>query len=157
MKRDLKAFFRLVYLKLVRINDTPQKISLGLALGVTLGIIPGTGPLAAIALAFILRLNRLAALIGSLMVNTWFSIVTLALAIKLGAEIFSINCQNLYNDWILFIKNFHWSIFFKMSAYKIVLPIFTGYAIISLITGILVYIISIVILINAKRWRSRQN
>ena len=146
MLRKIKNFFRLLYEKLVLINDTPQKISLGLALGVSLGIIPGTGPIAAVTAAFVLRLNRMAALIGSLMVNTWLSIVTLILAVKLGAMIFAINWQELYRQWLLIFSQFQMRRLLESSFYEIILPTFVGYVIISLVCGILVYLVSILIL-----------
>jgi uncharacterized protein (DUF2062 family) len=148
--KKLKIFLNKIYLWLVKINDTPQKISLGLAAGVILGILPGTGPIAAVTVAFILRLNRMAALMGSLMVNTWLSIVTFVLAIKLGAKVFGINWQDIYHGWYLFLKGFQWSGFLKLSVYKIILPILVGYAIISLVAGILVYLLSIIILTCIK-------
>lgn len=148
----IKRFFRKIYLNLVNINDTPQRISLGLAVGVIVGVIPGSGPIAALALAFALRLNRMAALMGSLLVNTWISIATLILAIKLGAKVFSLNWQNLYSEWVWLIKKFRWQELFETSIYKIILPIFTGYVIIALIAGVIVYIVAISILTH-KKWR----
>jgi len=65
-----RGFFQLLYLKLIKINDTPQKIAFGFGLGVFSGIFPGTGPLAALFLALILRANRASALLGSLLTNT---------------------------------------------------------------------------------------
>lgn len=149
----INNFFKVIYEKLLKINDTPQKISLGLGLGVALGIIPGTGPIAALTLAFILRLNRMAALMGSLMVNTWISIVTLVLAVKLGAKVFSLKWQDVYNDWILLIKDFQWQVLLKSSVYKIILPIFTGYVIMALACGILVYGATLLALIYSKYGR----
>lgn len=150
MWQKIKDFFKHIYLAFVKINDTPQKISLGLAVGVILGIFPGTGPIAAVTVAFILNLNRLAALTGSLLVNTWLSALTFVLAIKLGASVFSVNWQETYHDWYLFIKNFQWSVLLRLSVYKIILPILVGYAIIAIVAGILVYLVSIFILIHIK-------
>ena len=55
---NIKNFLRFVYAKLFSINDTPNKISLGLGLGVFAGILPGTGPIAAVFLALVFRANR---------------------------------------------------------------------------------------------------
>lgn len=150
---NLKPFKRLIkfiYLKLLRLNDTPQRISLGLALGVFLGFIPGSGPIAAITLAVIFRLNRFAALMGSLVTNTWISIVMLIPAIKVGAIILNLRWVDVYNNWVIFLQHFQWSTLFKLSIYKIILPVFVGYVTIGLILAILVYVVSISVLINKK-------
>ena len=63
--------------KLFKINDTPQKIALGFGLGVFAGIFPGTGPVAAILLAYVFRANRASALFGSLFTNTWLNSVSI--------------------------------------------------------------------------------
>jgi uncharacterized protein (DUF2062 family) len=94
----ISHFFRLLYIKLFKINDSPQRIALGLGLGVFLGIIPGTGPLAALFLALLFRVNRASALLGSLLTNTWLSIVTFLLAIKVGSFIMRLNWQSVYAD-----------------------------------------------------------
>src|SRR3989338_6840109 len=94
-----------LYQNLFKINDTPQKIALGLGLGVFAGIFPGTGPLASLFLAFICRANRASALIGSLLTNTWLSIVTFLLAIKLGALMFGIKWEEIQNNGTFLIKH----------------------------------------------------
>ena len=39
--------------KLLGINDSPHRIALGIGLGLFLGVLPGTGVIAALAVAFI--------------------------------------------------------------------------------------------------------
>ncbi len=125
MKR--REFFRLLYIKLFKINDSPQRIALGLGLGVFAGIIPGTGPVAALFLAFIFRVNRASALLGSLLTNTWLSFVTFILAIKVGSAIMHLDWQVVRQGWILF-------------------PVILGYFIVSFSLGILVYLVTLIIL-----------
>ncbi len=84
MKKKFREFLNKVFL----IDDTPHKIAGGAALGVSLGIIPGAGPIASFALAYVFRLNRLAALAGSLIVNSWLTVVILPAAAFLGGFIF---------------------------------------------------------------------
>lgn len=149
MKR-IKKFFNLLYIKLVKINDSPQKIALGLGLGVFSGILPGTGPLAALFLAFFLRANRASALIGSLLTNTWLSFVTFLLAIKLGSGLFGISWQQLYQDWSCFLKGFNWHVLFQLSILKIILPVIIGYLLIAFCLGLLVYLTALLALIFLK-------
>lgn len=136
---------------LSRLNDSIQRICLGLGLGVTLGIIPGTGPFAAIALALLLRLNSISALIASIVSNTWLSFIALPLAIKLGAKILSLNQTELYQDWLSVIKDFCWLSLAKLSIYKLLFPILLGYLVLGLGLGITVYLSSWFILSYVRK------
>src|SRR3989338_7559347 len=85
LEDKIKSSLKLIYDKLVKIDDSPQKVALGFGLGVFCGILPGTGPMASLALAFIFRANRAAALAGSLLTNTWLSFVIFTLSLQIGA------------------------------------------------------------------------
>jgi hypothetical protein len=135
---------------ILKINDSKQKIALGFGLGVLSGIFPGTGPLVAVFLSFILRANYVSALLGSLLTNTWLSIVTFLLAIKVGAVIMGVNWQDVQKEWGLFLSNFQWVSLIKISVLKLILPVFLGYLVIACIAGLLSYLIVLIIL-NLKR------
>jgi hypothetical protein len=135
---------------ILKINDSKQKIALGFGLGVLSGIFPGTGPLVAVFLSFILRANYVSALLGSLLTNTWLSIVTFLLAIKVGAVIMGVNWQDVQREWGFFLTHFQWIDIVKMSVLKLVLPVFLGYLVIACIAGVLSYLIVLIIL-NLKR------
>jgi uncharacterized protein len=62
---------RYYYLRLLRQRDTPHQVALGLALGVFVGFLcpPGLHMFVALALAFALNANRIAAIAGSWVVN----------------------------------------------------------------------------------------
>ena len=144
-------FFKAVYIKLFRINDSPQKIAIGLGLGVFLGTLPGSGPVAALFLAVILRVNKASALLGSLATNTWLSIPTFILAGKVGAIATGTSYEGIRADWSLFTKNLNWGNFFNLSAYKIILPILIGYFIVSLIFGMIAYLVTIIAISFRKK------
>lgn len=150
MKKRLKnstlRFLKLIYIKLIRINDTPQKIALGFGIGVFSGVMPGIGPFAAIFLAFLLRANRLSALLGTILTNTWVSVLTFFLSIKAGSAIMNLNYQQVCESWIKFLREFRLLNLFKVSVLKIILPVIVGYFIIAICSGLVVYLISIVIL-----------
>jgi len=148
--KSIIKFFRLLYQKLFNINDTPQRIALGAGLGVFTGIIPGTGPVAALFLAFFFRVNRVSALLGSLMTNTWLSLVTFFLSIKIGSAIYGMDWQDVYNNWILFFKDFRWMRLFKLSIFKIILPVMLGYFIVAFCLGFLVYLTTLIVLKKFK-------
>ena len=148
-KKKGNSFFRLfklIYIKLFRIHDAPQRIALGFGLGVFCGILPGTGPLASLFLAFVLRVNRASALLGSLLTNTWLSLVTFFLSIKIGSAIFGMNWRDVYNNWVLFFKDFRWARLFELSILKIILPAILGYSIVAFCLGLLVYLITLIAL-----------
>lgn len=138
----------LLYQKIFKINDTPQKVALGFGIGIFSGILPGTGPLAALFLALLFRVNRASALIASVLTNTWFSFVTFILAIKIGSAIFKISWQSLKAAWMQAINNFAWKDLFSLPILRIVLPVITGYLVISLVLGVLSYIVVLIILKN---------
>jgi len=145
-------FFKFLYLKLFRIHDSPQKIALGFGVGVASGILPGTGPIVSLFLAFLFRINRAAALIGCLATNTWLSFLTFILAIRLGSGILGIDGQQLKQDWEALLKEFHWLNLFELTFLKIALPVFIGYLAIAVLLGLLAYIV-IIALIQLKRKR----
>ena len=141
----------LLYEKIFRINDTPQKVALGFGIGVFAGILPGTGPLAALFLALIFRANRASALATSLLTNTWLSFLTFVLAIKTGSAIFKISWQSLRSDWSMYLSHWHWQDLFSAPALKIVLPVITGYIVIALCLGIISYAVMLIILKFVKK------
>jgi uncharacterized protein (DUF2062 family) len=141
---------KLIYIKLFKINDTPQKVALGFGIGVFLGIIPATGPIAALVVASFLHINRAAAVLGSLLTNTWTSILTIILSIKLGSAIMRLSWQEVYTGWLILLNDFHWGDLFKLSILKIILPVIIGYFVIAFCLSILVYLIFLLILTKIK-------
>jgi len=146
----MKGLLRQFFIKLFKINDTPHKIALGFGIGVFLGIIPGTGPLVALIIASFLRINRAAAILGSLLTNTWTTLLTTILSIKIGSTILGLNWQEVYKSWLNLLKDFQWGNLFKLSILKIILPILIGYFMIALFLGLLVYLIFLLILTRRK-------
>jgi len=147
---NIPRFLKLIYLKLFRIHDTPQKIALGVGMGVFLGILPGTGPIAAIFMAFVLRVNRAAALLGSLATNTWLSIVTFFLSIKIGSSIIGVHWQDVHRNWLEFLKDFKFINLFKLTTLEIVLPVIVGYFVVSFCLGIIAYLITLNVITRIK-------
>lgn len=146
----IKAFFTALYIKLFRINDTPQRIALGFGIGIFLGILPGTGPIAALTVALILRVNRASALIGSLISNTWVSLLTFILAVKLGSSMFGVQWQQVLQESAGFFEKFSWQGLFSLSLTRVFLPIIAGYLVISFLLGLVSYLIILPLLSKAK-------
>jgi len=148
-------FFRVIYLKLFRINDTPQKIAVGLGIGVFSGVLPGTGPVAALFLAFIFRANRASALLGSIITNTWLSIPAFLLSLKAGAMLTGLGRQEVRSQWEAFLTSFRWAQLLKVSAYKIVGPIIIGYFAVALCIGSISYIAALLAVTYFKNFKKR--
>jgi hypothetical protein len=145
----LSVFTRVInfiFAKLFKINDSPKKVSLGVALGVFTGLLPGTGPAAALFLAFIFRANRAAALFGSLLTNTWLSLVTFILAIKVGSVILKMKWQAVQQQAQGVLHNFNWAEFFSLSFFKILLPVLIGYLVIGLVLSFLSYWLTLLVI-----------
>ena len=126
----VKRFLKYLYHQIVQINDTPQKIALGYGLGVFLGVFPGTGPLAAVFIAAILKVNRASAFLGSLLTNSWITWIIVVPAVKLGSLIFG-------RDWQLLLES---------RGLAIILPLITGYILVALALGFLAYLVSLIII-----------
>ncbi len=159
MKKEIKnrlvKLSKSIYNQLFLINDTPQKISLGFSLGVFLGVMPGMGPIAALLLASFFQLNRSAALLGSLMFNTWINFVTLVLAIKIGSAIMGLNWRLVYSECLLIFKNFHFANLLKLPILKITAPLLIGYFVIAAGAAIIAYAVILTILKIVKNERPR--
>jgi len=149
----LKRLLGVLYLKLVRTNDSPQKVALGFGLGVFTGILPGTGPIAAVFLASLARANRATALLGSLATNTWLSFVTFLISIKIGSGIIGANWQDIKEKWSLFLKHFSFAALFKVPVLKIILPVMLGYLVVAICCGLFSYIAAMLILSLRKKSR----
>jgi len=152
---NISVSFHSIYLKLFFINDTPQKIALGLGLGVFLGIIPGTGPIAALVIASALRINRASALLGSLITNTWLSIVTFILSIKAGSAIMGLGWEEVYHNWQLLLREKSWTNLLQLSALSIILPVLVGYFLVAFSLGLVVYLFTLIIITRLRNEKNK--
>ena len=114
-------------------------LALGFGIGVFLGIFPGVGPLAAIFASIILRVNRAAALIGSLLTNTWMTVTTFALASKVGSWIVGVDKDQSREAWNHLIKNFYWRKLFDHELLEIIYPLLMGFVVVSFLLGVCAY------------------
>ena len=151
MKERFKKWLKNIYHHLVEINDTPQSKSLGFGLGVFLGIFPGVGPIASLMGAYIFKVNRAAALLGSLLTNTWFTIVTFALAVNIGAKISHTDNQAMQFIWKDLTRHFEWSKLNDPQIVNMLLAILAGFFIISFCAGFASYAVVYVILVRQQR------
>lgn len=83
----VKRRARLIYLRIMRLDDPPERIARGAAIGVFMGIFPtfGAGTILSLGAAFILRANKAAAVIGSLIMNPFTSPFFWTLSVIVGS------------------------------------------------------------------------
>ncbi|MBI5287110.1 MAG: DUF2062 domain-containing protein [Deltaproteobacteria bacterium] len=86
----VRRWLKLHYLKLLRIDDPPERIARGVAIGVFIGIFPTAflGFIPAFILAFILRANKVAAILGTFIMNPITMPFFLTLSATVGGVIF---------------------------------------------------------------------
>jgi len=132
-------------------NDTPQKKALGFGVGVFLGVLPATGPLASIFVASFLRLNRGAALLGSLLTNTWLGVAIFVVSAKVGSFVMGIDWLDAVYHWTIFLQNFHLKNLFKVGFLELILPVILGYFLVSFAIGILAYLAALVFFLRRSR------
>jgi membrane-associated protein len=149
-KHRISRFFKTLYLKLFRIHDTPERIATGFALGVFLGIMPATGPFAALLVAVLLKVNRAAALLGSVLTNTWLSIPVFLLSVKTGSIITGLSYSDIRADWSALLGGFSLDKLFHTSLYKILAPVLMGYLLVSAAIGIAAYMAVYIVMNHAR-------
>ncbi len=146
MKVILKRVNIFIYDKLFKINDSPRRIAVGFGLGIFCGLLPGTGPLAALFLSFVFKVNRLSALLASLISNTWLSLATFIFSIRVGSAILGMDQSLVYNEIKGKWGNVPWQELFKTSLESVILPIFVGYLVVSVFLGLVSYFVVLIVL-----------
>lgn len=83
----LKRGLKLAYLKILRIDDPPERIARGAAIGVAVGVLPtfGVGIVFSLAFAYLLKANKAASVLGGLIMNPVTSPFFLAMSIFTGS------------------------------------------------------------------------
>ena len=150
----IKNIFKSFYKRVVNIHDSPQKVALGFALGIFSGILPGVGPVVAFALASFFRINTIAAVSGSLLTNTWLSLVTFVLAVKVGAAVTGADWQKISQDTKDLLEDLPPKNLLDVSILKILYPMFVGYILIGLVLAAVTYVLVLTIF-KLKKARSR--
>ena len=151
MFNNLEKRFKSIYHQLVEIDDTPHRKAFGLGLGVFLGIFPGMGPIVSIVLATFLKVNKAAALLGSVLTNTWLSVVTLTLAVQMGAWFSKSDVQALKENWKIAAANFQWTALKNPSLWKSLGAVASGFFVISFFLGFRVYLMAFLVLTHQHK------
>jgi uncharacterized protein (DUF2062 family) len=154
-KNKIRRFLKYLYLKTVRINDSPQKIALGFGLGVFFGVLPCAGIIFTLLAASLFKMNRASALLGVLATNTWISFATFLLSIKAGAVIMGLDWHHVQQSCNHLLKDFHFADLFKLSFLEIMFPVVIGYMVVSLCFGILAYLVSLTVIVQVTHAKTK--
>jgi uncharacterized protein (DUF2062 family) len=150
-KEKTRDFFIEQWRKIVSIDDSNQRIALGFGLGVFLGVFPGVGPLTALILAGFFKINRIAALLGVLLFNTWLTFATFILSVKLGSWAMHLDWRKEYDQAWQLLTHFKFANLFKAAILETLLPILLGYIIIAFFISFVVYLVVLGILTRVRK------
>ncbi len=89
-KERMRRLVKLSYLKLLRIDDSTEKIARGAALGAFIGLMPtlGVGFILCIICSFLLKVNKAAAIIASFVMNPFTAPLVWSGSVYIGKFIF---------------------------------------------------------------------
>ena len=147
IKHQVKSFLSQFFL----LHGSPQSIATGFGLGVFLGILPFTGVVAAIALACFFRLNRSAAILGSVLTNTWLSVVVFAVSVKISCALLHLDSQYIQTKFSKLIKSFTWNDFYDLSFWQLLATVALGYLIVSFLISLVAYGLMLLVLSIKRR------
>ncbi len=147
----IKKLLKNLYLKLRGINDSPNKIAAGFAIGVFFGILPCAGPLAAVLFAALFRVNKAAAFIGGLITNTWLSLILFVFSLKVGSAVLGVSWQDIYEQTKDLFEHFHIKNFFDPTVLEILKPLWLGYLLVDIAIAPVIYFITLIILLKRKK------
>lgn len=146
----LKKTFKSFYEQFVLLNDSPQRIAFGFGVGVFLGILPFTGVLAAVTVAWFFRLNKTAAILGSVITNTWLGFLVLGVSVHLSCLILGVNFQDIQLKFQQLLKDFHWASLTDLAILKIISVVAVGYLILSVFLSVLAYFLCLAVIYLKK-------
>lgn len=138
--QSLKTKLLLFFKKIIAVDDTPHKIASGVALGVFLGIFPGMGVIAAIFIATLFKFNKVAAVSGALITNTWISVVMVPLVIWLVSIVFNIDATQIYHLMTVEYLQGDWQSLIKLIFSQVALPLTISLTVLGLIAANLAYL-----------------
>ncbi|HOJ92875.1 MAG TPA: DUF2062 domain-containing protein [Dictyoglomaceae bacterium] len=140
----IKRFFRYIYLKLIRLNDSPEKIALSFSIGVFIGVFPtfGLGGILVVIISYIFKLNYLAGVLGTFIMNYITSPFFWSLSYFIG-------------NFLLYGK-FEWKIWEERNIKEFALSYIVGNIIVSILCFFLSYFIVRKLVITYRKRRGRR-
>ena len=142
--RKLYRLIKKYILLIIRSNDTPHRIALGIAIGLFCGVaIPLGQMILAIALAFVFRANKVFAAAATFISNPYTSPIIYPVFCYIGAKIIGVNLtfaeiQKFVHNMI---SSFSWSELFNMGS-NLLICYLVGGILTGLILGIVGYFVT---------------
>lgn len=138
---------KLMVVRFVRLRGLPEEIAKGVALGIFIGMTPTFGFQMAIALffAYLLRENRLAAILGVWITNPVTAPVIYAIEYEIGRILLGMPRAKLPAE-------FTWGAYADLG-WNIMYPIWVGGIVAGVILGALSYFVTLRIVPVVKNWR----
>jgi uncharacterized protein (DUF2062 family) len=143
--------------RLIKAKDTPHHIALGFAIGVFYGLFPLVGVIFTLVTAMIFRANKVAALVGVFVTNTWMSAILAVPSVQIGAKIFGLDWQAVWDDLrrYLFMSDFR--DIFKVASKDVLIPTVVGFLVIAFCIALAGYGVSLFLVIKYRaRKKSRR-
>lgn len=141
---------KLMMVRFVRLRGMPEEIAKGLALGIFIGMTPTFGfqMVLAVFFAYLLRENRLAAVLGVWITNPVTAPFVYAMEYEFGRILLGLDHAHLPTT-------FTWEAYASLG-WHILVPIWVGGLIGGIILGALTYYATLRILPFVKTWRVRR-
>lgn len=139
--------FKLNLIRLMRLKDSPERIARGMALGLFIGMTPTFGIQMALALvfAFLLRENKLSAVIGVWVTNPLTAPVIYGLEYEVGRRLLSLPLPTIKLQFTYqFLQHIGW---------QVVLPLCLGSLIFAILFSALGYAITLKSVPVLRMWR----
>lgn len=147
---DWRLIFRLKLKELLAIRESPHEVAKAFALGVFVGIMPAMGTAVALVIAFLLRLNKTATVLGSLIVNPWTAPFFYVGCFKVGTWFFKLPDPIQWKRIITFDLGWHAELF------RVAPPLLIGSFVVGLISASVSYGIIWWVLSRYQRLRHRR-
>ncbi|HKL26252.1 MAG TPA: DUF2062 domain-containing protein [Desulfuromonadales bacterium] len=138
---------KLILVRFVRLRGEPDEIAKGVALGIFIGMTPtfGLQMIIAIFLAFLLKENRLAALVGVWVTNPVTAPVIYAIEYEIGRIILSKPRAGLPEELTFGA--------FAGLGYDVLVPLWLGSMVAGVLCGSLAYFLTLRLIPAIKSWR----
>jgi len=146
----IKEWLKALFLKLAKTDDTPHRIALGFAIGIFYGLFPFVGVIFTLVTAFILKGNKISALIGCFVTNTWLSVILVLPSVKIGSKIFGLDWRVVWSDMLHYLKISNINDFFKAASSDVIIPSLVGFLTIALLISLSSYFIVIFLIIRHR-------
>lgn len=99
-KFHLMRWFKKIITRLKHIRSSPHLIAKSFAIGVFIGILPGTGLVVALLVAILFRLNKTSIALGALTNNPWTTAFIYAGSYKIGQWILRTKTQIAWQEFL---------------------------------------------------------